>query len=80
MARIKDDLLGQQDTKMEYYSKFMDSMYEVLNSEPKLSESDIEKLEEEQNSTQATSSQPLWFSSISSISTSTSNKINKDAA
>ena len=69
MSKIKDQILRDQDLQMEYYFKFMDKMYEELRPEPKLSESDIEKME----SSYANSSKPLINKSAVRIPTRTSN-------
>ena len=52
MSKIKENLLHQQEVQMQYYSKFMDFVHDSLVSS-KLSELDINKLEEEKNSPSA---------------------------
>jgi hypothetical protein len=69
MSKIKDELLRQQDTQMEYYGKFMDHIYEVLNPEPRLSESDIDQMEQDYGN----SHEVLSSTNIESVPTVPSN-------
>jgi hypothetical protein len=68
MSRIKDELLRQQEIQMEYHSQFLDAIYQVLNPEPRLSESDINRMEEEH-----LASQPLTSITTRSVPTVPSN-------
>ena len=45
MSKINEQLLYEQDVQMEYYYKFMDHIYDVLNPEPRLDENDIDDME-----------------------------------
>ena len=45
MSKISEQLLYEQDVQIEYYYKFMDYIYDVLNPEPRLSVSDIDDME-----------------------------------
>jgi len=55
MSKISDQLLQQQDIKLEYEMKFMDWMYDTFQPQY-LSESDINKMEQDySNSHNATS-------------------------
>lgn len=45
MSKIKEQILRDQEIQMEYYFKFMDSIYDVVRPEPRLSEKDIEDME-----------------------------------
>ena len=47
MSKIKEQLLHDQDTKMKYHGEFMDFIYDNLVN-TKLSDDDINKLEEDQ--------------------------------
>jgi len=47
MSKIKDQLQRQEEVQQEYYYKFMDHIYDVLNPEPRLSESDINIMEQD---------------------------------
>lgn len=47
MSKISDQLLQQQDMKMEYEMKFMDWMYDTFQPQL-LSESDINMMEQDQ--------------------------------
>lgn len=78
MSKIKEKILRDQEIQMEYYFKFMDKMYEALRPEPRLSESDIEKMEK----SYCNSSKPLVNKSnaIVAINSSNAAKAIKDAA
>lgn len=78
MSKIKDQILRDQDIQMEYYFKFMDKMYDALRPEPRLSKSDIKKMEKSYNH----SSKPLVSktSGIVSFNSSNTAKAIKDAA
>jgi len=55
MSKISDQLLQQQDMKLEYEMKYMDWMYDTFQPQH-LSESDIDKMElDYSNSQKATS-------------------------
>ena len=78
MSKIKEKILRDQEIQMEHYMSFMDKMYEALRPEPRLSESDIEKMEK----SYCNSSKPLVSktSEIVSINSSNTAKAIKDAA
>lgn len=69
MSKIKENLMYQQDTKLEYETMFMDTMYSVLNPEARLSESDIIDMEKSYGN----SSQPVNFQSNVSVPTQSIN-------
>lgn len=46
MSKVKESMLRSSDLQMEYYSKFMDFVYDNLVSN-ELSDEDINRLEEE---------------------------------
>lgn len=46
MSKLKEQILKDQEVKMEYYSNFMDFIYDNLVSN-ELSEKDINKMEED---------------------------------
>lgn len=78
MSKIKEKILRDQEIQMEHYMSFMDKMYEALRPEPRLSESDIEKMEK----SYCNSSKPLVNKSnaIVAINSSNAAKAIKDAA
>jgi hypothetical protein len=78
MSKIKDQILRDQDMQMEYYFSFMEKMYQALSPEPKLNESDIEKMEKSYGN----SSKPFdnKSSGIVAINSSNTTKTIKDAA
>ena len=46
MSKIKDQILKDQEIQMQNYSEFMEKVYDVLQTEPRLNENDIEKMEQ----------------------------------
>lgn len=70
MSKTTEALLKSQEIQMEYYAKFMDHIYDVINPEPRLNEYDIKKLEK----SYCNSSNPLVDQTREIVSTNTSNR------
>ncbi|MGJ0319312.1 hypothetical protein NG767_11270 [Aliarcobacter cryaerophilus] len=45
--KLKDHLQYQEDVKLDYEMRFLDHIYDVLHPEPRLSEEDIDKMEQD---------------------------------
>ena len=71
MSKMKDHLQFQEDVKLEYQAKLMAVMYDLLNPEPRLSASDIDKMEK----SYANNPNPNFtaFSKLSTTSVSNNN-------
>jgi len=69
MSKIKEELLKQEEVKMEYMYKFMDHLYDLMPKQIELSEDDINTMESEVN-------QNLIPLSKEIISNASSNNVN----
>lgn len=50
--KLKDHLQYQEDVKLDYEMRFLDHIYDVLHPEPRLSEEDIDKMEQDYSHSQ----------------------------
>jgi len=69
MCKIKDAIQRAQEVKQYYYWNFMESLYEMMPEQPKLTIEDIEEMEK----SYYYSSNPTCVNSDASISSSSLN-------